>query len=278
TLLVPGILELVVRRPAIVDHSAVVVEPQDSLGHGTAAGRVNDVSRGLRPDQRVQPGRVSAHPPSGLVGHDPVGLAHGLADGLVDRLAAGGGPQHGVDAAAPAEPNAKEALQAASDLAVRQAAVLVEFDDRGLGIGSQLRRGGTEGVGRLQGMPSLNAALTPATLADVDVELPVNRPARDLDLELVGHAGFVERAAAVRADVGQRRFVNLIDLVGGGRLAVGLGAVVPAGLAAGLLGLARGLALGEGSGLALAGAGRVVELTAQALVLGLQVTESPLKG
>jgi hypothetical protein len=60
--------------------------------------------------------------------------------------------------------------------------------------------------------------------------------------------------------------------------AVGLGAVVSARLAAGLLGLAGGLALGEGSGLSLAGAGGFVELAAEALVLGLQVAEASLKG
>ena len=70
----------------------------------------------------------------------------------------------------------------------------------------------------------------------------------------------------------------LIDLFGAGRLAVGLGAVGFAGLAAGLLGLVSGLALGEGGGLALADAGRLVELTAEALVLGLQVAETSLKG
>jgi hypothetical protein len=100
---VAGVRELVVRRPAVVDHGAVVVKPKDGLSHGAAAARVDDVSRGLRADQGVEPGRVSAHPPSGLVGHDPVGLAHGLADGFVDRLAAGGGTQHGVDTAAAAE-------------------------------------------------------------------------------------------------------------------------------------------------------------------------------
>ena len=61
-------------------------------------------------------------------------------------------------------------------------------------------------------------------------------------------------------------------------MAMGLGAVVTAGLAAGLLGLADGMALGEGSGLALAGAGRLGELPAEALVLGLQVTQASLKG
>jgi hypothetical protein len=57
---------------------------------------------------------------------------------------------------------------------------------------------------------------------------------------------------------------------------VGLGTVVVTGLAAGLLGLVGGLALGERSGLALAGAGRLAELAAAALVLGLQVVEASL--
>jgi hypothetical protein len=173
------------------------------------------------------------------------------------------------------EPDTEEALQAASDLAVRQPALLVEFDDGGLGIGSQLSRGGAERVGRLQGMASLNPTVA---LADVDVELPVNGLARDLDLELPGDVGFVERAAAVRTEVGQGRLVDLVDLFGAGRLAVGLGAVVLAGFAAGLLGLVLRFALGKRSGLALAGAGRLVESTAEALVLGLQVTEASLKG
>jgi hypothetical protein len=104
----------------------------------------------------------------------------------------------------------------------------------------------------------------------------VNRLARDLDLELLGDVGLVERTAAVGAAVGQGRLMNLVDLVRGGRLAMGLGAVVLAGLASGLLGLVGGLALGEGGGLALAGASRLVELAAEALVLGLQVVEASL--
>jgi hypothetical protein len=152
---------------------------------------------------------------------------------------------------------------------VRQATLFVQLDDSRLGIRSQLRGSGTEGVGRLQGMASLHAALALTTLADVDVELAVNGLARDLHLVLLGGVGFVEGAAAVRAAVRQRCFVDLIDLFGAGRLTMGLGTVVFAGLASGFLGLARGLALGEGRGLALAGAGHLIELAAQALVLGL---------
>jgi len=127
-------------------------------------------------------------------------------------------------------------------------------------------------------MPSLDAAVTPAALTDVDVELTVDGLARDLDLELLGDMGLVERPAAVGADVGQGRLVDLVDLLGARRLAVGLGAIVFAWLAAGLLRLASGRSLGEGGGLALAGAGRLVELAAEALVLGLQVVEASLKG
>ena len=145
---------------------------------------------------------MSAYPPARLVGHDPLRPGHRLADALIDRLAAGGGAQDRVDAAATTERDAEEAPQAAHDLAVRQAGLLVEFDDRGLGIGSQLSRGGAEGIGRLQGMAPLDSVAALATLPDVDVELAVNGLARDLDLELLGDMGFVEWTAAVGAGVG----------------------------------------------------------------------------
>jgi hypothetical protein len=127
-------------------------------------------------------------------------------------------------------------------------------------------------------MAPLNPTVALTAPADVDVELAVNGLARDLDLELPGDVGLVQGAAAVGADVGQGRLMDLVDLFGAGRLAVGLGAVIFAGLAAGLLGLVGGLALGEGSGLALAGTGRLVELAAEALVLGLQVVEASPNG
>src|SRR5262249_33623956 len=182
--------------------------------------------------------------------------------GLVDRLAAGGGPQHRVDAASPTEADAEEAFQAAGDLAVREPALLVEFDDGRLGIGPQLGGGSAEGVGRLQGMAPLHPAAALTALADVDVESPVNGLARDLDLVLLGDVGLVQGAAAVGANARQGRLVDLIDLVGGRRLAVGLGAVILARLAPGSLGVCLGLALGEGGRLALAGTEGRVEVMA----------------
>ena len=145
-----------------------------------------------------------------------------------------------------------------------------------MGIRSQLGGSGTESVRGLQGIASLNATLALTTPADVDVELPVDGLARDLELELLSDVGFVKQAAAVRANVGQGRLVNLVDLFGAGRLAVGLGAVVLAGLAARLAGILLWLPLGKGSGLALAGAEGRVELTAEPLILGLQVVDPSL--
>jgi hypothetical protein len=60
-------------------------------------------------------------------------------------------------------------------------------------------------------MPLLNAASALTAPADVDVELPVDGLAGDLDLELLGDVGLVEWAAAVGTDVGQGplRFVIL---------------------------------------------------------------------
>ena len=127
-------------------------------------------------------------------------------------------------------------------------------------------------------MAPLNAMVALTAPPDMDVELPMGRLARDLDLELLGDVGFVERPAAPRADLGQRRLMDLVNLLAAGRLAMGLGAGVLPGLAAGLLGLVRGLALGEWGGLALAGAGRLLKLAAEALVLGLQVVDPPLEG
>jgi hypothetical protein len=52
---------------------------------------------------------------------------------------------------------------------VRQAALLVEFDDGGLGIGSQLSGGSAKGVRCLQGMAPLNPAMALTALPDMAV-------------------------------------------------------------------------------------------------------------
>jgi hypothetical protein len=69
-------------------------------------------------------------------------------------------------------------------------------------------------------MAPLNPAVALPALADVDVELPVDGLARDLDLVLLGDVSLVEGGAAIGADHGQRRLVDLVDLLGGRRWAL----------------------------------------------------------
>jgi hypothetical protein len=127
-------------------------------------------------------------------------------------------------------------------------------------------------------MASLNPTVTLTALADVDVELAVDGLARDLDLELLGNVGLIERAATIGAAVRQRCLVNFVDLFGSRGLAMGLGPIVFPRLAAWLVRIELGLALGKGAGLALSSAAGLIELTTQSLVLGLQVVDSSLKG
>ena len=74
---------------------------------------------------------------------------------------------------------------------------------------------------RLQGMTPLHAAAALTAPPNVDVELPVNGLARDLDLVLVGDMRLLDRPAAVGAGPGQARLVDLVDV--GRGLPMGLG-------------------------------------------------------
>ena len=84
-------------------------------------------------------------------------------------------------------------------------------------------------------MAALDSAAALPTVADVDVELAVDRLSWDLDLILLIDMGFVDLAAAVRASIGQGCLVNLVDLLR--RRSMRLSAVFLAGLASGLLSL-----------------------------------------
>jgi hypothetical protein len=125
-------------------------------------------------------------------------------------------------------------------------------------------------------MASLNPTVAVTTLAGVNVELSVDRLARNLNLVLLSDVGFVKGTATFRAGIWQGCLVNLVDLIWAGRLAVCLGAIVLSRLAAWLTRIELGLAFGEGSGLTFAGAGSLVELTTEALVLGLKVVDPSL--
>jgi hypothetical protein len=124
-------------------------------------------------------------------------------------------------------------------------------------------------------MPALDPAPAGAAVADVDVELAMDRSAGDLDLVLVIDVGLVDPAAAVGASFRQGRFVNFVNLFGRGREAMGLAAIVGAGFTAGLLGFGLRWPLGEGGGLPLAGPLLLFEQTGQPLYVGFQFGDAP---
>jgi hypothetical protein len=156
-------------------------------------------------------------------------------------------------------------LKDAADLAMRHAGLLVEFNDRGLGIGAELSCGGAKRVRGLQRMSALHATPALLTAADVNVELAVNGPTRNLDLVLLVDMRLVDVAAAFRTSVRKRCLVGFVDLRG--RFAMGLDAVILARLAARLFRLRLGRPLGERSSLAFAGAALLFEQARQAFDL-----------
>ena len=113
------------------------------------------------------------------------------------------------------------------------------------------------------------------TGAEGDPKLPDKDPRdRQFFLELGGHTGRVHSSGAIRTARRQRYVVTDVYPVwsaSAGRLAV-----LGAGSTAGALGFARD-GLGEGSGLAIAGAPRCIELSFQAGVLLLEPFDPPLQ-
>jgi hypothetical protein len=157
---------------------------------------------------------------------------------------------------------------------VRQAMPGVEDRGGGLGVGADLTGGGPEGIGGLQRVATRNALPAAAAAAEMHAEAAVNRGAWDLGLELVADVGFDERAPAMRASVRKLRLVALVDLVGGRRRPMAVGAMLVAGFAAGRLRLGFGRPFAERRGLPLASTKGGFELTGEVSDLGLKRGDS----
>src|SRR5262249_13691023 len=72
----------------------------------------------------------------------------------MDGPAASAGAEHDMRGTAAREFDAEQVAEDAAHFAMSQTGVLVEFDDRSLGIGAQLQGGRAEDVGSLQPMSS----------------------------------------------------------------------------------------------------------------------------
>ena len=82
-------------------------------------------------------------------------------------------PEHDLGTGAARQADAEEAVVSVRDLAVGQAAVLVEVDDGGLGVGAKLAGGGAGGVTGLQGVVAAAGLAAALALAALDVLIEV---------------------------------------------------------------------------------------------------------
>src|SRR5437764_1185464 len=99
-LLVLGGKKVVVRRPAVVDHHAGIVQAEHTFSNGARARRVNDVGGRVGADQAVQPGVFAADMPAGFIEHGPGRFLDGFTDARVDWLATPRRAQDDMGAAA----------------------------------------------------------------------------------------------------------------------------------------------------------------------------------
>ena len=109
----------------------------------------------------------------------------------------------------------------------------------------------------------------------MDVELAVDWPPRDFNLELLSAMGLVNRTTAVGAIISKRGFMDLVDLLGW--WAVRVGTVLGTGFTAGFLRFFLRRSLGERSGLAFAGTPLLVEQAGQALDLNFEISDAALQ-
>ena len=228
----------------------------------------DDVAGGVVTNPGVEPGGVPSDTPPRFVGGDLVRGSQPVLDLGVSGSQPSAGAQHDLGTGPARQGDAEEAVEDGGDFAVGQAGVLVEYDDGGLGIRSDLAGGGAAGVAGLERVTTVAGLATVAATATVDVELSDDRPARDIRLILVDDVAFVEAAATTGTAIGQSGFVDFVDLLRGGRQALAVGAVLFAGLAARFPGLCRRRLLRKRSGLALASCDGGFELPAQ-VVAGL---------
>src|SRR6202035_1873978 len=95
---------------------------------------------------RVEPGGMPANPPAGFVRRQVLCGFDAFFDLLIDRLQSPARPQDHLSTGTTSQHDAEQLIESAGDLAVGHAGTLVEIDDGGLGVGTELTTGSTGGV------------------------------------------------------------------------------------------------------------------------------------
>jgi hypothetical protein len=234
-------------------HGARPVPTDDFSQNFAAAARVDDIASGaVVTDPAVEPGGMASEAPAGFVRRQVRRGLQSLFELLIDRLQPSASPQHNLGTGAAGHVDGKELVESVGDFAVRQAGVLVEIDDSGLGIGAELALGGAGSVTGLQGMPTAARLAALGTVAAMDAELPVERLSWEFRLKLFVAVGLDKAAATDRALFGEGGLQDFIRWLGR-RRPMTVFAVLGATLATRLLGLLFGLVCGERGRLPLGG-------------------------
>ncbi len=215
--LMRGPIKLSIGGPAIAHEHARKVGPEERRRLVEAAARVNGIDGGVRRRAHPQPLQLRADPPPGFVGHDHRTLTDRLDQRRVGRRGLSGGAMEGVDHAPGRNRQPEVLLKDAGHLADGHTELLVQ-DRRGRHRArADLGGGRAERIGRLQGMPALDAAPTPLTLPDVDAKRAHGRPyRREIFVVLHRQPRFNHPTGTAGTHGRQRRFVGLIDVSGDG--------------------------------------------------------------
>jgi hypothetical protein len=146
---------------------------------------------------------------------DDLGVLDRLLDFLVSGLKLAGGPQHDPGRGAWLDGEAVGFLEEVGDLAIGHPGALVEIDNTGLGIRSDLALGGAGGIGGLQGMATADASAAAPARALVDAELSPHRLGGDVGLELFVDLSILgDFAATMRTRIGEGSFKDFVDRSG----------------------------------------------------------------
>ena len=254
TLLMDRVLEAIVSRVAIMCHAARPIQADDILQHIGTASRVDgEERRSAVTDPTVEPDGVPSHAPTGLVRRQILRIPKPFGDLLVCRLQLPPSSKHDLGTRPAGNADAKHLREHRGNFTVRQTGVLVQIDDRGLGIRAELTLRGAGGIADLQLVMAPQMLAAPTAMTAMNVKLANDRLAWNLGLILLVETVLNNVAATAGTLVRQRRFVGLVNLIGRRRRPMAVSAMRFARLAARFLGIGFGFALGKRSGLTLRG-------------------------
>jgi hypothetical protein len=213
TRLMGRVVELPIRRPTVAHEHAVKVGAEHGGRLLKAPPVLNGVDDRVRRRKDPQPPEPAADFPTGFIGTDDGTPADLVPQGRVGggRLACG--PMQGLGDATRAHGQSEPVTQQRGDLAVRQAQLLIEQDDQGHRVRTQVRARRTERIRRLQRVAALDAPATLPAAADMHVKPTHVRPDDgQIFLGLRGDPRLPHPSAAVRTRGWQRHVNRFVDV------------------------------------------------------------------